>query len=211
MPTSGQFKGIEDKVASCTENVQDVLASYPTSEAGRNVYFDIEGRYYKFYKKVFEEIRNSASEESRTFHGHALRLKLDGKLLSLVIFRAFRRMLYCKCFNAMDLNQMKQAGLYAYWLAKLKPIVIEAPTPDMTELSDEWENCLQEINERFAFHIIYSAFVNLNGKSMPIQHYQEKFVHAVRFRTFTEDSMMLLAESLGKEGFELAFNYKIGY
>ena len=56
-----------------------------------------------------------------------------------------------------------------------------------------------------------STFVNLNGRTMPIKGYQEKFAHAVRFRAFTEDSTMLLAESLGKEGFDLAFDYKVGY
>ena len=81
----------------------------------------------------------------------------------------------------------------------------------MYELSNTAENSLQEINERFAFHIIYSTFVKLNGKTMPIVGYQEKFVHAVRFRAFTEDSMMLLAESLGKEGFDFAVAYKVGY
>jgi hypothetical protein len=106
---------------------------------------------------------------------------------------------------------MKQAGLYAYWFAKIRPITIEEPESGMSELSEEWENHLQEINERFAFHIIYSAFVKLNGKPMPKLGYQEKFIHAVRFRAFTEDSMMLLAESLGKEGFELATGYRVGY
>jgi hypothetical protein len=36
--------------------------------------------------------------------------------------------------------------------------------------------------------------------------YQEQFIHAIRFRSFTEDSMMLLTESLGIEGFNLAVN-----
>jgi hypothetical protein len=211
MSPSGLFKGIEEEVSSCVNDVQRALAAYPASTAGKNAYLDLEGRFYKFFAQVFEEIRASGADEAQQFYSHALRLKLNGKLLALVVLRAFRRILYCKCFNAMELNQMKQAGLYAYWFAKIKPIIVEEPSSAMCELSDEWENHLQEINERFAFHIIYSAFVEQNGRTMPNTDYQEKFVHAVRFRSFTEDSMMLLAESLGKEGFELAFNYKVGY
>jgi hypothetical protein len=208
MPTSGSFKGIETKVDESMGSVQLVLSSYPTSQAGKNSYSNIEGFYYKWLAEYFKEVRSAGSDESKVFMDHLVgRLHLNDKLLAVALMRVFRRVLYCKSFNAMELNQMKQAGLYAYWLTKLHPIIINEPSADMRAIDDLWENRLQEINERFAFHLILSVFIRQYGRpGQGIKGYRERFVHAVRFRSFTEDSMMLLVESLGKEAFDLAGN-----
>jgi hypothetical protein len=212
MPDSGLFKGIDSEIKACTESIQIALRAYESSQAARNSFCQIDREFYKYQQALIEALLAVGSPETRVCLGHLSgRSSLNTTLLSLALMRVYRRVLYCKSFNDIHLNQMKLAGLHAYWLNKLHPIVISAPTRDMGEISDEFEKQLHEINERFGFHLIMSAFEkergipkDAYGNPIDTQPYQERFVHALRFRSFTEDSMMLLAESLGREGFQLA-------
>jgi hypothetical protein len=129
------------------------------------------------------------------------RIHLDPNLLGVVLTRSFRRVLYCRCFNGIELAQMKQAGLYAYWIVKIHPIVIDTIPGDLEKLGNPLEKAVQEINERFALHIVRSFFRDQFGKTLSYtDEYQKHFVHAARMRSFTEDSMMLVTESLGVAG-----------
>jgi hypothetical protein len=162
----------------------------------------LSGAYYHFYKDLWEGLEQVGEPPSLLLKEHiATRLSLDLNMLGVALYRAFRRVLYCKCFNDIELAQMKQAGLYAYWIAKIHPIVIGKRPDDLDELNNDLERGLQEINERFAFYLIRAFYKEeFNHGLLNSIDYQNHFVHAVKFRSFTEDSMMLVTESLGLSG-----------
>jgi hypothetical protein len=96
---------------------------------------------------------------------------------------------------------MKQAGLYAYWIAKMHPIIIAEAPKELDKLDNALEKGLQGINERFAFYIVCAFYKDEFHRDISnATDYQKHFVHALRFRSFTEDSMMLATESLGVSG-----------
>jgi hypothetical protein len=202
MANRGLFKGLEQEVAASVDSVGLILKKYPSSEAGKSLMALFSGRYYHFLKDLWTGLEQMEKPPSLLLKQHlASRLQLDLNMLALALYRAFRRVLYCKCFNGIDLAQMKQAGLYAYWIAKMRPIVVGTVPEGLERLDNKLEEELQEINERFAVYIIRAFYKDEFHRDISnANDYQVHFVHAVRFRSFTEDSMMLATESLGVSG-----------
>jgi len=207
MPVTGLFDGLEQLVQTSVEDIQNVLEEYPSSEAGKSLKSFFSSEYYHFYGDLWQGLDQRGDAPSKLFKRHIVeRLSLDLNLLSLALYRCFRRALYCKCFNGIDLAQMKQAGLFAYWITKMRPILVARASDDLEPLDNSLEMALQEINERFAFYIIRTFYKEEFGRDIAnINNYQTHFVHAVRFRSFTEDSMMLLTESLGVSSNSIVF------
>jgi hypothetical protein len=202
MTTAGLFDGLEQDVAASATSISAVLASYSSSKAGKALKAEFSNAYYHFYRDLWIGLEQSGKPPSMLLKEHIVsRLDLDLNMLGVAVYRAFRRALYCKCFNGIELAQMKQAGLYAYWIAKMHPIIVRKAPEHLDTLSNDLERGLQEINERFAFHIINVFYKEEFGRSLSgSSAYQSHFVHAVRYRSFTEDSMMLATESLGVSG-----------
>jgi len=205
MMATGLFDGLEQEVTASVDSVSAVLKKYPSSQAGKTLMAEFSSAYYHFYKDLWEGLEEIGGSQASLLKSHlAARLAPDLGLgsnlnmLATALYRAFRRILYCKCFNNIDLAQMKQAGLYAYWIVKMHPIIVGGAPRDLEKLSNELENGLQEINERFAFYIIRAFYKEEFGRDLSdTRNYQKHFVHAVKFRSFDEDSMMLVTESLG--------------
>jgi hypothetical protein len=202
MSDTGLFEGLEQEVAASVDSVNLILKKYPSSKAGKSLMAAFTGLYYHFYRDMWAGLEQIGNQPSLLLKQHlASRLQLDLNMLGLALYRAFRRVLYCKCFNGIDLAQMKQAGLYAYWIAKMRPIVVGTAPEGLERLDSKLEEGLQEINERFAFYIIRAFYKDEFHRGISnANDYQAHFVHAVRFRSFTEDSMMLATESLGVSG-----------
>ena len=196
---TGLFVDLELDVASSAESIGAILANFPSSQIGKALKAEFSNAYYKFYSELWSGLDLIEGIESQLLKQHIVsRLHLDLNLLSIAIYRSFRRALYCRCFNGIDLSQMKQAGLYAYWLAKMRPIVVGTQADDLDDLPIGLERGLQEINERFAFYIISAFYQEEYHRGLSdVSEYQTHFVHALRYRSFTEDSMMLVTESLG--------------
>jgi hypothetical protein len=199
---SGLFDGMEAEVSAGADTIGSILRGYPFSNAGRAAKAVFSNNYWHFFGTICEGLRQSNGEASLLLRAHMVgRLYFDPNLLGLVLYRSFRRVLYCKCFNGIELAQMKQAGLYAYWITKMHPIVVNKAPDELEKLSAPLEKGLLEINERFAFYLIRAFFRDEFGRELPnSDEYQKHFVHAARMRSFTEDSMMLVSESLGVAG-----------
>ncbi len=205
---SGLFEGFEDEMGRIAKTVDGILRGYSKTQSAINRCKYIESLFLDYKKGLFEEIRAAGpkNEETDLFLIHMLdRLNINNLLLADLQTRVLRRAIYCKLINNLELNQMKIAGLYAYWFNKLHPIVVSSPSDDLERLAPKYEDYLHRVNEFFAFHIVYNIFVEQYGKpSKGLAEYMERFTHALRYRSFTEDSLMLLTESLGKEAFYLA-------
>jgi hypothetical protein len=202
MPNTGVFDDLEQEIVSSAHAIALILEKYSSSQSGKAQIATFSGVYYLFFKDLWEGIDQIGSLQSDLLKTHLIaRLSLDLNILGTVLYRSFRRALYCRCFNGIELAQMKQAGLYAYWISKLRPVVIGKAPEDLEGLSNDLERGVQEINERFAFHIVNAFYKVEFGKSLlSCADYQSHFVHAIKYRSFTEDSMMLVTESLGAVG-----------
>ena len=123
-----------------------------------------------------------------------------------VIIRTDKRLYYFNIFHDMEANECKKAALFAYWIAKLRPIKI---------ISKEHFNKLgynDKVNEKFAIHILLCILSGIGrikqrdktgGIDITLDNsYIEKLVYSLRFRNFTIDSMIVLADTITTDLFK---------
>jgi hypothetical protein len=121
------------------------------------------------------------------------------------IIRVDKRRYYFRVFHGMDINDCKKAALFAYWIVKFRPIKI---------IDDRYRNKLgynDHVNEMFAIHYLLCTLVSegkvqvwdgSKGADITMEHpYIEKLWYSFRFRNFTIDSMVVLADTINTETF----------
>jgi len=103
----------------------------------------IEELIQLFYRRFVSLLRLKGFREDTDFHV---------SFFSLVdaIVRVDKRKAYYRCFHDMEINECKEAALYAYWILKLRPFTIT----DKAYIKNV-DAC--NINESFAIFVI--AFV----------------------------------------------------
>ena len=104
----------------------------------------------------------------------------------------------------MKINDRKKAALYAYWIIKLRPVKI---IDEM--LKNKMEHA--KINEKIALNHLLGILIRRgkiklgNGKDEVILDKKNKFLkelyYSFRFRNFTIDSMIVLADSINTQSF----------
>jgi len=124
-----------------------------------------------------------------------------------VIQRVDKRIRYYKVFHNMDCNEGKKAALYAYWIAKVRPIMI---TDERFINLDGYNN---KINELFAVHLMMAALVGMkrvklwdgnSGVDIKLSTpFIEKLNYSLRFRSITIDSIIVLADAITTGTFEI--------
>ena len=196
---SGMFADLIEEVEASTANIQEIINSYPSSKAGKDLRNILETEFWKFYKLTWEGLDGIGGVEEKLIKAHFYeRVSLDNNLLGFVVYRSFRRALYCKCFNNIELAQMKQAGLLAYWITRIRPIIVSKRPEGLERLPKKHETALQEINATYAFFIIDLFYRNeFKTKMSNAESFKAQFTLAATHRSFTEDSMMLLTQALG--------------
>ena len=123
-----------------------------------------------------------------------------------IIIRTDKRLYYFNIFHNMEPNECKKAALFAYWIAKLRPIKI---------IDNEHLNILgynDKINEMFAIHILFCVLSGIGrikqrdetgGVDISLNDpYMDKLCYSLRFRNFTIDSMIVLADTITTETFK---------
>jgi hypothetical protein len=127
-----------------------------------------------------------------------------------VIIRVDKRLHYFRVFHDMDINDGKKAALFAYWIVKFRPITIIATKyKNKTGYNDH-------VNELFAIHWLLMALSGMNriklkdengGIELELEHpYLEELRYSLRFRNFTIDSMIVLADTITTETFTDPFS-----
>jgi len=112
-----------------------------------------------------------------------------------VVTRVDRRVAYYSYFHeGMAINELKEAGLYAYWILRFRPFKI------IDKRYADYPNAYT-INESFALYIILSALYyvkqrGLVGTRQEQNAFHKKLLYTFRFRHISLASMMLLAESI---------------
>lgn len=123
------------------------------------------------------------------------------------IIRVDKRLCYFRIFHDdMEINECKKAALYAYWIIKFRPIKI---------VDDEHKNKIgfnNQVNELFAIHHLISVLSGIGkikpwngseGVNITMQNpYLQDLCYSFRFRNFTIDSMIVLADSITTDTFK---------
>ena len=115
-----------------------------------------------------------------------------------IIVRVDKRKAYYHCFHGMEINECKEAALYAYWIIKLRPFTIT----DVKYIKST-DACL--VNESFAIFLI-GLILETTGrikKTVNINDTYRNFLeYSFRFRDFSLDSFVVLIESISTETLE---------
>jgi hypothetical protein len=115
-----------------------------------------------------------------------------------IIVRVDKRKAYYQCFHNMEINECKEAALYAYWILKLRPFAItDAKYSKMTDAC--------HINELFVIYFIGLILENTGRikQTTAIKDSYSRFLeYSFRFRSFSIDSFLVLVESISTETLE---------
>ena len=115
-----------------------------------------------------------------------------------IIVRVDKRKAYYYCFHGMEINECKEAALYAYWILKLRPFSIT---------DKKYKNSIEvcNINESFAIYLIGFILEKTDRIKMTANtkdSYRDFLEYSFRFRNFSIDSFIVLVESISTETLE---------
>jgi len=173
----------------------------------------IQGAYQQLSNKEIENILQEFETIIRDFligleYPSDIEYTVIGLDLIDAIQRVDKRIYYFQIFHGMTCNEGKKAALYAYWIAKLRPIII---TDKRYKNVDGYNN---QINELFAIHYILSALCGMgriklwdghDGVDLSLNNpFIKKLRYSMRFRNFTIDSIIVLADAITTETFNLS-------
>ena len=123
------------------------------------------------------------------------------------ILRVDKRMHYFQYFHSMECNEGKRAALYAYWIAKLRPIkIIDSRYINV----DGYSNM---VNELFAVHYLLAALCGMgriklwdgcDGFKLSLDNpFIKRLWYSFRFRSVPIDSIIVLADAITTDSFKL--------
>jgi hypothetical protein len=120
------------------------------------------------------------------------------------IVRVDKRKAYFHYFHKIKVSDEKMAALFAYWIAKFHPVKF---------IDDDLRHKKAHINvnEKLAINHLLSALVNkgkiklwdgTDGVEIEKSRFYEDLCYSFRFRNFTIDSIIILAESITTDSFK---------
>jgi hypothetical protein len=120
------------------------------------------------------------------------------------IVRADKRTHYFRVVhNGMNINEHKETALLIYWILKFRPIKI---TDEAFKNKLGYNN---RINELFSIHLLYSILQQTGrlktwdgreGVEVSLENsYTKELLYSLRFRNFTIDSLIVLADTITTE------------
>lgn len=120
------------------------------------------------------------------------------------IIRFDKRKTYFYFFHGMKINDEKKAALFAYWIIKFRPVkIIDSKIKNKKEHIN--------VNEKLAINHLITALVNkgkvklwdgTDGIEIEKSKFFDDLCYSFRFRNFTIDSMMALADSITTDSFK---------
>jgi hypothetical protein len=117
-----------------------------------------------------------------------------------IIVRVDKRKAYYYCFHSMEINECKEAALYAYWIIKLRPFSITDK-----RYRNKFDACI--INESFAIYL--SLVLECTGRIKRTKNIKTSYCdfleYSFRFRSFSIDSFVVLIESISTETLEKVY------
>ena len=128
------------------------------------------------------------------------------------IIRVDKRRNYFLYFHGMSINDDKKAALFAYWIAKFRPV-------RFTDVNLRNDVAHANVNEKLAVHHLLCALVGKkkiklwDGQDGVELDKKNKFItdlqYSFQYRNLTIDSMIVLAESISTDSFKQGIAYHI--
>lgn len=160
------------------------------------------------------QLRAQTNDLIDEFIKFAKRLNLDSRkinivrpYLPLILQRVEKRRQYFQYFhNGMEINEVKQAALVAYWILKFRPFSYRSDKQNdfMQEL--ELTEQYKALNERFAFFYILSAcrkgadILDFQCQS-PSNALVSEVIYAFKYWDLSKEAVILIAETIGESFF----------
>ncbi len=172
-------------------------------------YIPLEDKHLiKIYNAFFDKFKKFLSEMK---YPSDTKYFINGYSLIDVIMRVDKRKAYFFCFHNMDINERKEAALYAYWIIKFKPFAI---------VDERYCNSKKSarINELFSAYVIYSILLSENDTYKKIEPmklmepkknkftYHDKLMYSLHYRGISIDSMMFLVDTMTTESFKIEYD-----
>ena len=160
--------------------------------------------------ELIESIRYFDEEIAYFIHyvlgyGKNIQYSVCGLDIIDAIIRVDKRLDYFRIFHDVEINECKEAALYAYWIVKFRPIKII----DDGHINELGFN--DQVNEMFAIHHLISVLSGAGkikpwdgseGVDITIQNsFLQDLCYSFRFRNFTIDSMIVMADSITTDSF----------
>jgi hypothetical protein len=120
------------------------------------------------------------------------------------IVRVDKREAYFYYFHNMKISDEKKAALYAYWITRFHPVKF---------IDDNLRNkkVHTNVNEKLAINHLITALVRKgkiklwdghDGIKIEESKFYDELCYSFRFRNFTIDSMIILADSITTDSFK---------
>ena len=168
-------------------------------------------RYERLSNENLISLLRCLQDEFETFLHYGLGYTKGQYLISGLdiidaIIREDKREKYFRYFhNGMKINECKKAALFAYWIIKLRPIkIIDNGLINNVERS-------AKVNEKVAVNHLLKALVGVGQVKLWDGHdgvnfdkdneFLKELHYSFRFRNFTIDSMIVLADAITTESF----------
>jgi hypothetical protein len=163
-------------------------------------------------QRQYSDLRENINYFLRYVQGYPSTLKIEVCDLDLldIISRVDKRVHYFEVFHPRMpyINECKRAALVAYWFLKFRPVKITDPG-----FINQKEGYNSSVNEYFAIHYLLSElnaaerikhWDGTDGVDFDFSHpYVRKLAYSFRYRNFTIDSMIVMADSITTETFKL--------
>lgn len=125
----------------------------------------------------------------------------ESSMLSVIV-KVDQRRKYFQYFHKLDMSEVKEVALNAFWIMKLKPLSFTKSGSSKSQ-----ESAYQSLNEKLAFYYIIKALravaKSVNKKrqvgemldSLP-KAYIDEVIYAFTYRDISKESLILLVESM---------------
>jgi len=158
--------------------------------------------------KRIERVMKNFIEVTMGYAKKNIQYTICGLTMMDIVQRVHKRITYFKYFHGMNCNEVKRAALYAYWIAKLRPIVVTDPR------YVDVEGYNNMINELFAVHYILCALHGM--KRIKIKPWDKKGIdltldnpfvkrlrYSLRYRNVSIDTIIVLADAITTDTLKL--------
>ncbi|MDR2547218.1 MAG: hypothetical protein LBC96_06870 [Lachnospiraceae bacterium] len=141
-----------------------------------------------YFQKILHEFANYVSIDKS-------RIKVDNKLLDDVIVRLHQRLNYYLFFHGKNLEQSRQAAIYAYWILRYRPLRVLV-----------WDKAY-DVNIYFAFYTLFAVALFQTLSSCPKEYqvdivmnirkeYESDFLRSFNEYDISKESMMMISDSI---------------
>lgn len=135
------------------------------------------------------------------------KINIERPYLPLILQRVEKRRQYFHYFHDdMEMNEVKQAALVAYWVLKFRPFSYHSDEHSDLVTKSELTEKYKALNERFAFFYIISACrkgadIRSFQYRMPSYGMVNEVIYAFKYWDLSKEAIILIAEIIGESLF----------